>query len=148
MAVAMIAVFPLRAPNLDRVRRRTVRFWALIDSAVSYTLALPFLAEHFISMLYFVNGRLGGDPVAPVFEPMQLFFVCLSGTLVSLWCLARYLKPIGLFALLDGWGRVWISLLIVWFVAAEGAPRVLLLFVVTEMAGAVSQLYEVYRKRP
>ena|GEM_PF-1317569 len=144
----MIAVFPLRAPNLDRVRRRTVRFWALVDSAVSYTLALPPLAEHFVSMLYYVNGKLGGESSAPTFAPLQLFFVCLSGSLVSLWCLARYLKPIGLFALLDGWGRVWVSLLIVYFVAFADAPRVLLVFIATEMAGAVSQLHKVYRKRP
>ena len=126
-----------------------MRFWAIVDSSLSYTLALPPLAQHFISLLYSINGKLGGSPTAPAFTPLQLFFVCLSGTLIGLWCIARYLKPIGLFALIDGWGRVWISLLIVWFVAVEGAPRVLLLFVVTEMLGAIAQLHEVYfRKLP
>ncbi len=133
--------------NLDRVRRRKVRFWAIVDSSVSYPLALPPLAEHFVSLLYSVNGKLGGSAVAPAFTPLQMFFVCLSGSLVAIWCVARYLKPIGLFALIDGWGRVWVSLLIVWFVAIEGAPRVLLLFVVTEMIGAVAQLHEVYGRR-
>src|ERR1700709_2712362 len=135
--------------NLDRVRRRKVRFWAIVDSSVSYPLALPPLAEHFISLLYNINGKLGGEENAPPFPPTAMFFVCLSGSLISLWCIARYLKPIGLFALIDGWGRVWISLLIVWFVAVEGAPRVLLLFVVTELLGAIAQLHEVYfRKSP
>ena len=134
--------------NLNHVRRRTVRFWALVDSSVSYTLAMPPLAQHFIDLLYVVNGKLGGGAVAPTFTPMALFFVCLSGSLVAVWCVARYLKPIGAFALVDGWGRVWISLLIVWFVAIEGAPRVLLLFIITEMIGAVAQLREVYRRRP
>ena len=136
------------AMKLDRVRRKTVRFWAMVDAAVSYTLALPPLAEHFLSALYFMNGKLGGDPTVPEFLPIQLFFVCLSGSLVSIWCLARYLKPIGLFALIDGWGRVWISALIIYFVAFGGAPRVLLVFVVTEMAGAAAQLREVYKRRP
>jgi hypothetical protein len=134
--------------NLARVRRRKVRFWAIVDSSVTYTLALPPLAPHFISLLYMVNGELGGDPVAPVFTPMAMFFVSLSGSLVAIWCAARYLKPIGLFALIDGWGRVWVSLLIVWFVAVESAPRVLLLFIVTEMIGAIAQLHEVYRPEP
>lgn len=135
--------------KLDRVRRRKVRFWAIVDSSLSYTLALPPLAQHFISLLYSINGKLGGSPTAPAFTPLQMFFVCLSGSLIGLWCIVRYLKPIGLFALIDGWGRVWISLLIVWFVAVEGAPRVLLLFVITEMLGAVAQLHEVYfRKLP
>jgi hypothetical protein len=137
-----------RRPNLDHVRRRKVRFWALVDSSVSYTLALPPLSVHFINLLYTINGKLGGDAVAPPFTPMQMFFVCLSGSLVAVWCVARYLKPIGLFALIDGWGRVWVSLLIVWFVAVEGAPRVLLLFIVTEMIGALAQLHEVYFRKP
>ena len=135
--------------NLERVRRRKVRFWAIVDSSLSYTLAFPPLAEHFISLLYSIDGKLGGSAGAPAFTPMQMFFVCLSGSLISLWCIARYLKPIGLFALIDGWGRVWISLLIVWFVTVEGAPRVILLFVLTEMLGAIAQLHEVYlRKLP
>ncbi|MEO7116004.1 MAG: hypothetical protein ABIZ18_09085 [Caldimonas sp.] len=135
--------------NLDRVRRRKVRFWAIVDSSLSYTLALPPLAQHFISLLYSINGKLGGSPTAPAFTPLQMFFVCLSGSLIGLWCIARYLKPIGLFALIDGWGRVWVSLLIIWFVAVEGAPRVVLLFVITEMLGAIAQLHEVYfRKLP
>lgn len=135
--------------NLDRVRRRKVRFWAIVDSSLSYTLAVPPLAQHFISLLYSINGKLGGSPTAPAFTPLQMFFVCLSGSLISFWCIARYLKPIGLFALIDGWGRVWVSLLIVWFVAVEGAPRVILLFVITEMLGAIAQLHEVYlRKLP
>jgi hypothetical protein len=134
--------------NLDSVRRRKVRLWAMIDSSVSYPLALPPLAAHFVDLLYMVNGKLGGDAVAPQFSPMQLFFVSLSGSLIALWCIARYLKPIGLFALIDGWGRVWVSALIVWFVVVEGAPRVLLLFIATEMAGAVAQLHEVYVRKP
>jgi hypothetical protein len=75
--------------NLDRVRRRKVRFWALVDSSVSYTLALPPLAEHFVSLLYYVNGKLGGDATVPEFTAIQMFFVCLSGTLIGLWCIVR-----------------------------------------------------------
>ena len=81
---------------------------------------IPRLAEHFIVLLYNINGRLGGDPTVPVLVPLQMFFVCLCGTLIGLWCIARYLKPIGLFALIDGWGRVWVSLLIVWFGVQHG----------------------------
>ncbi len=134
--------------NLAGVRRRTVRFWALVDSSVSYTLALPPLAEHFVSMLYYVNGKLGGSSATPTLTPVGMFFVCLSGSLIALWCVARYVKPIGVFALIDGWGRVWISLLIVWFVTVESAPRVLLIFIVTEMLGAFAQLHEVYVRKP
>ena len=135
--------------NLDRVRRRKVRFWAIVDSSVSYTLALPPLAEHFVSLLYYVNGKLGGEATAPVFTPLQMFFVCLSGTLISLWCVARYVKPIGLFALIDGWGRVWVSLLIVWFVAVEGrATRAAAVHRDRDARRRSRNCYEVYRRKP
>ena len=112
-----------RRPNLDRVRRRTVRFWAIVDSSVSYTLALPPLStQHFISLLYTVNGKLGGDVGrARRSRRWSMFFVCLSGSLVA--HLVRRALPEAERTRshsIDGWGRVWISLLIVWFVAIEG----------------------------
>lgn len=130
--------------NLDHVSAKTVRFWAWVDSSVTWTLAVPPMAEVFLRTLYRINGGLGGEATAPVFLPVQLFFVSLSGVLISLWVLARLLHPAPIFALLDGWGRVAVSAVILWFVFGAGAPKVLLLFVVTEMAGAIGQLRAVY----
>lgn len=132
--------------NLDHVRPKTVRFWAWVDSSVTWTLALPPMAEVFIRTLYRINGWLGGEAVAPLFLPVQLFFVSLSGVLISLWVLARLLHPAPVLALLDGWGRVGVSALLLYFVLGAGAPPVLLLFVITEMAGAIGQLRDVYRR--
>jgi hypothetical protein len=132
--------------NLDDVSPKTVRLWAWVDSSVTWTLAIPPMAKVFISTLYRINGWIGGESVAPAFLPVQLFFVSLSGVLISLWVLARLLHPAPVFALLDGWGRVAVSALLIFFVLVAGAPRVLLLFVVTEMAGAIGQLRVVYRR--
>jgi hypothetical protein len=132
--------------NLDDVSPKTVRLWAWVDSSVTWTLAIPPMAKVFISTLYRINGWIGGESVAPAFLPVQLFFVSLSGVLISLWVLARLLHPVPVFALLDGWGRVAVSALLIYFVLVAGAPRVLLLFVVTEMAGAIGQLRVVYRR--
>lgn len=132
--------------TLDHIDPKLVRFWALVDSSIAPALSLPPLAQLFVDFIYWANGWLGGASTAPMFEPIHWFFVCLSGALVSVWVIVRLLRPLGVFALVDGWARVWVSALIVYYVAIENAPGVLLVFVITEMAGAVAQLAAVYRK--
>jgi len=130
---------------MNPINARTVRFWAWVDSAVTVALALPPLAERFVALLYTVNGWTGGVSEAPTFEPIHLLFVCLLGALVSVWVIARLLRPLPLFGLIDGWGRAWVAAILLWFVCARDAPPVILFFVFTEGAGAVAQLWAGYR---
>lgn len=130
----------------DHVSPRTVRFWALVDSSVAWPLAIPPLAEWFIRTLYTANGWLGGVSKAPVFEPIHLLFVCLLGGLVTVWVVARWMQPLGLFAWLDGWARAFVATLLLYFIICRDAPPVLYFFVFTELAGTVGQLGAVYRK--
>jgi hypothetical protein len=133
------------ALRFDQVSPGTVRFWAWLDSSVSWTLALPFVAPGFLRLLYRINGWMGGVDTPPPFEPIHLFFVCLSGVLIALWVLVRLLHPVGVLAFADALGRIAVSLLIAWFLLATDAPRVLALFILTELAGAVGQLRAVWR---
>ncbi|MES0873804.1 hypothetical protein [Sinimarinibacterium thermocellulolyticum] len=130
----------------DHVPARTVRFWAGVDSAVTLMLALPPLAPKFIEMLYWANGLIGGTAEAPPFEPIHHLFVYLTGTLVSVWVVARLLHPVGLFAVIDGWGRLYVALVLAWVVLARDGPPILWLFVFTEGAGTISQLRAAYRR--
>lgn len=125
--------------RLREIEPARVRFWAWLDSSVALWLGLPPLARGFVHALYAVNGWLGGAAQPPPFAPIQWFFACLCGALVGLWCAARLAWPNARLAFADVLGRVWIAGLLIWFVAAEGAPRVLLVFVLTELAGAVAQ---------
>ena len=132
--------------NLDHVSPKTVRLWAMVDSNVTYTFAIPPIAERFIGLLYRVDRWLGGSAVLPAFDAIHMLFVCLFGVMVSIWVVARLVRPIGIFALVDGYGRIVVSALLLYFILVLGAPRVLLFFVFTEMLGAVAQLWAVYRK--
>ena len=132
--------------NLDHVSPKTVRLWAMVDSNVTYTFAIPPIAEGFIGLLYRVDHWLGGSAVLPAFDAIHMVFVCLFGVMVSVWVVARLVRPIGHFALVDGYGRIVVSALLLYFVLILGAPRVLLFFVFTEMLGSVAQLWAVYRK--
>jgi len=132
--------------SYDHIPARTVRFWALLDSAVTWMLAIPALAPTFLDGIYCLNGLLGGAAEPPHFEPIHLMFVSLTGSMVSTWVIARLLHPNGLLAVIDGWMRLWVGASLIWVIAL-GGPPVLWLFVLTEWAGSVAQLRAAYRPR-
>ncbi len=135
----------MNTPTYEHVSANTVCFWAWVDSSV-WPLAFPFTAQMFVDFLYTANGWLGGESQGPAFAPLHMFFVCMGGALVMTWVVARLLHPVGILACVDGWARAWVGGLILYFVFMQGLPPVLLLFVFTELAGAVVQLYAVYGK--
>ena len=126
---------------LRSAESRVVRGWALLDLVITALLALPPLAIVFVNILYALNGLLGGVSARPPFEPVHWLFVCLAGALGVTWAVARILLPMRLLGRIDGIARLWVCMLIAYFVLVRGAPPVLLAFVVTELAGAVHQLW-------
>lgn len=130
--------------SFDHIPLTTVRFWAWLDTAVSWMPAVPPLSAFFIGGLYTMNGWIGGVAQAPVFDPIHLVFVSLMGSLVTLWCVVRILYTASWMAVVDGWARLWVGATLVWFLLAEGAPPVLWMFVFTEWIGAFAQLRAAY----
>lgn len=120
---------------------RIVRGWAVLDLVITALLAVPPLAVVFVNILYALNGHLGGVSARPPFEPVHWLFVCLMGALGVTWAAARILLPMRLLGRVDGIARLWVGALIAYFVFVRGAPPVLLAFLVTELAGALHQLW-------
>jgi hypothetical protein len=118
---------------------KVIRGWAVADLTVSTLFAVPPLAALLLDFLYSLNGRLGGVSVAPSFEPVHWLFVCLMGALGIVWAVARIVEPLRMLGLIDAAARLWVAVLIAYFVFARGAPVVLLLFVATELGGALHQ---------
>jgi len=118
---------------------KVIRGWAALDLAVSALFAVPPLAALLLAFLYAINGRMGGVSVAPPFEPVHWLFVCLMGGLGVAWAVARLVEPVRTLGLIDAVARLWVGALIAYFVFARGAPTVLLLFVATEVGGALHQ---------
>jgi hypothetical protein len=118
---------------------KVIRGWASLDLTVSMLFAVPPLAALLLDVLYSLNGRLGGVSVAPPFEPVHWLFVCLMGGLGVVWAVARLVEPLRKLGLIDAAARLWVAVLIAYFVVARGAPVVLLLFVATELGGALHQ---------
>lgn len=130
--------------RFQHIPAKTVRFWAWLDTAVTWMLSIPPLAPKFIAGIYWLNGLLGGTGTPPVFEPIHIVFLSLTGSLVSVWVLARLLNPVGLMSVIDGWGRLWIGATLIWIIVAMGGPPVLWCFVFTEWIGAFAQLRAAY----
>src|SRR5512137_2267051 len=118
---------------------KVIRGWAALDLVVSALFAVPPLAALLLGFLYSINGRLGGASSAPPFESVHWLFVCLMGGLGVVWAVARLVEPVRTLGLIDAVARLWVGALIAYFVFARGAPTVLLLFVATELGGALHQ---------
>ncbi len=119
---------------------RVMRGWAGLDLVVTGMLALPVVSGAFIAALYALEGWLFEPEAVPAFAPVQLFFVQLAGVLGVLWALARIFEPTRFLAICDTVGRCVVATWIGLALAGEpGAPRLLLLFVATELIGAVHQ---------
>ncbi len=122
-----------------------IRFWASIDLVVTSLFVLLPTAQLFIAALYTLNGTLGGNSVPPGFASIHWFFVSLAGVLGVLWALARIKAPSTFLGVADTIGRSVVALLIVFYVAAGGAPVAMYLFVFSELAGAAHQAWSIAR---
>lgn len=117
---------------------------AWFDLWVTTPFALPFFAEIYVSLVYYVHFQLGFGGTVPGFAPIHWMFINIMGVLAVLWALIRLRLPIREFALADAYARLVVAALIVYWIWL-GATPVLAAFVVTEIAGA---LYVVWPRRP
>ncbi len=122
-----------------------VRAWAIVDLLVCAPLAVPPLAAGVLRVLYLVNGLLGQAAVPPPFDAVHWLFVCLMGALGVAWAVARLVLPLRPLGTIDALARVFVGLLIAYFVVARAAPAVFLAFVATEFGGALHQFWTLRR---
>lgn len=126
--------------NFDKRYRRVVWFGGLYDLLVTFPFALPGLVAIQLATLETIQSGLGLTGKFPVFDPFQLFFLNLFGSIVTIWAVLRILKPEPLFGLADGVGRVVFSSLMLYYLVVWEIPQVVWLFVVPEILFGVAQL--------
>lgn len=119
---------------------RLVWLSALYDLLVTAGFATPWTARLAITNISRLHAALAvGGAAPPAFDSLHLFFVSLFGTVVVMWSLLRLVRTRVEHGLVDGLGRVAFS---TWMLLAltSGETRLLVLFLVPEMAFGIAQL--------
>ena len=132
---------------MRQVNTRIIRGWALIDLAIGLLMAVPPVAQGFLSFLYSLSNLFGAKHDIADFPALGMMLMSMAGALIIVWALARLLRPDRLLATIDSLARIWVGGLIGWFVLFQGVPVVILAFVVGEWAGAVHQGVMLTRRR-
>ena len=114
-----------------------VRAVALFDLAVTGLLAIPWLGDVVLAVMLTWFGLEGSPRDVLPLPIVTSVFVNLAGILGVLWNGRRYLAPTTELVRWDMWGRLAVALLFAGSVLLRDAPTVLLLFVVTEVGGAI-----------
>lgn len=121
--------------------RRVVWASAAYDLLVTAPFATPWSFALAFGHLSAVNQALGGQAL-PAFEPMQMLFALLMGSVVIVWAVLRLRGPTAQLGRYDAVARGLFSLWMGWTWTQTGEP-VLLLFLLPETSWAVVQMWAV-----
>lgn len=111
----------------------------MVDLALTLPFALPIVCGAVVTTLQHVNVALGlGAPAEPL-NALGLLFLNLMGVLAVCWNGARAALGSAELARIDVPARLVVSAVILGYVVLAGVPPILLVFVVTEIAGAIVQ---------
>lgn len=135
------------AEKYNHVRPGIIRFWAWLDLVAGLAMALPPIAFGFAKLIFALNHLIGGTASLPVFAPVHWLIVFICGVFILNWGVVRLLYPIGLFAIIDGYLKLWIGALLVYAIVALDAGLILWVFVFNAAVSTLTQLAAVYWPR-
>lgn len=134
--------------TVERRYRAVVRSGGIYDVLVNLPLALPGLVVVQLDTLARLQVWLGLTGRFPVFDPFQLFFLNVFGSVATIWGILRIVKPDPVFGLTDGAMRAVISGLMVYYLVIWSIPQIVVLFLAPEILFGIAQLggYGLYRR--
>lgn len=116
------------------------RAGAIYDLIVTVAFATPWTAMIMLDLQRWVHTGLGAPGAQlPDFGPVQMLFMNMAGTAVTMWAIARIIHPVPTLIAIDTLiGRVAFS---VWMIVAlaSGASAVIAVFLVLEVVWAMLQ---------
>lgn len=114
------------------------RVLACIDLPIVAAMSLPLTAGWLVALIQGADAMLGLGTPSLAFPPMAWLFLHVGGVLGVMWAVLRLARPDDvLITRIDAWGRLATSALIIYCVALTGATPVLLVFLISEVGGAV-----------
>ena len=136
-------------PLSETSYRKVVWFGGLYDLIITLPFALPGLVSVQLETLAKIQAWLGLVGEFPVFDPFQLLFLNVFGSIAAIWGVLRIAKPEPMLGLTDGAMRAVLSGLMLYYLVAWNVPQIVVLFLVPEIALGVAQLggYWLYRRK-
>lgn len=123
-----------------------MRASAWYDLCVTVWFATPWTFSVVLALTAQVSRLIGFDDPFPLFLPAHTLFANLLGSVVVIWALVRIRSPEPRLGRYDALARF---LFATWqiFAVAQGAPRIILIFLVFEVAFGIAQALPIRRAR-
>lgn len=128
--------------------RKIVWLGGIYDLIVNLPFALPSVVSMHLATVAKLQTWLGLSGEFPVFDPFQLLFLNVFGSVATIWAILRIAKPEPLFGLTDGAMRAVLSGLMLYYLLVWNVPQIVVLFLIFEVLFGVAQLggYWFYRR--
>lgn len=122
--------------------RAIVRTSAAYDLVTCIGFVTPWTYGPSLELIIGAGRLFGLSGTIPVFDPMHVLFVNLMGSAVLVWSLARLMFPTQALGRFDALSRALFAVWELWAVA-NGAPKVILAFLVFEIAFGIAEIIPV-----
>ncbi|CAN2040189.1 conserved membrane hypothetical protein [Candidatus Magnetomoraceae bacterium gMMP-15] len=119
--------------------QKIVRGIALLDLVLSLPLTIPKSALFLFSAIFMLNDFCGFNTVNINLDIFHIFLINLMGIVCVLWASVRIIHPTYFLSMADSCCRIYLSIIICYYVIYKKISPVLLFFVFTELIGAVIQ---------
>lgn len=137
----------IHSPATAYERPRWGRAGAVYDLIVTVGFATPFTAALLFDATRWIHDALDlPGAQLPAFDPAGLMFVSMFGTAVTMWALARILRPEPRFIAIDTAGRAAFALWMTWALL-NGQSTTVVVFLIGEVLWFILQLSGLLRLR-
>jgi len=119
---------------------KMVKMFALYHFIAVLPFTLPFISEHVLNLLgkLHILFNLAGSWLVP--SPTYMMFVNLFASIALLWALYRFLYPSLLLGKFEGFGMLFLSFIVLFYVV-NGASLIWLLIPIIDIPGGFVHLY-------
>lgn len=124
----------------EKKYRKIVWLGGIYDLIVNLPFALPIVVSMHLATVAKLQAWLGLRGEFPVFDPFQLLFLNVFGSVATIWAILRIAKPEPLFGLTDGAMRAVLSGLMLYYLLVWNVPQIVVLFLIFEVLFGVAQL--------
>lgn len=129
-------------PAQEKIAKR----FALLDLVLVGPMALPGVAHILVGLFILADGAVGFQSPLGQMNEAGMLFVNVVGVLAAMWAVARLKAPTALTMRIDSYARFAVALILIYYWAGLGPSVIFVLFLISEIGGAIVQLAALRKK--